>query len=173
MRGGGRTRSSPPGSMPLIWVMALGATLLVSFVRPAAGADPMEARAVRVIQKLGLDRNLELLGGAAAEQTTTYQIIVRNKGAAEAHLMLTRELDAAIPRYRDQWDRNMAAAYLDHLTIDQMESVAEKGRQSPFVRSFMSAQADIDADMQARSTGLLKDMLTAVLLKMFKEITPK
>jgi len=27
--------------------------------------------------------------------------------------------------------------------------------------------------MQARSTGLLKDMLTAVLLKMFKEITPK
>jgi hypothetical protein len=48
-------------------------------------------------------------------------MVVRNNGESEAHRILSQQLDAAVPRYKDQWDRNMEAAYLDHLTIDEME----------------------------------------------------
>ena len=68
------------------------------------------------MRRLGLGKNLPILASQAAFRTQTYAIVVSQLGESRARALLVQHVQKAVPRYQDQWDQNLAAAYLERLT---------------------------------------------------------
>ena len=129
--------------------------------------------AMLLIKKTGMGQNLSSLGYQYAQQTTTYQIIVKNIGAEKARKLLMDEIGTALPKYQDRWDRNLADSYAEIFSPAELESLAEKPRESPYVSKLIAKQGEVGQRMQAKSTDLLKEFLSEALGSAFSKVTPK
>ena len=113
-----------------------------------------------------------MLSFETAQATMTYRMVVAKKGDATARQMLIQQVLAIAPLFQDRWDRNLADAYLLHCTPEQLASVTKDRQASPFFTAVSAQRSAAGADMQKTSSKLLTDMVAAVLLQMFKQITP-
>ena len=85
--------------------VALASSLVIA-------SDP-KIDAMTLVKKARLGDNLPSLGYQYAQRTTTYQIIVKSVGAEKAQLLVQSEIDNARPKYQEQWDKNLAASYVE------------------------------------------------------------
>ncbi len=166
-----RTRHKTASGRFLVILYALACLLAFGPVPVRAADDPKQV-ALAFVQASGAGNNLKQLSFAAAQFTTTYRMVVQKKGEAEARHLLAEEVLAIAPQYQDQWNRNLADAYLLHCTPEQLASVTKDKQGSPFFQSVVLQRSAAGEDMQKSSSKLLKDMVAAVLLGLFKQITP-
>jgi hypothetical protein len=137
-------------------VVALGAYSL-SF-----SAEP-DSAALKMVRKLRLGENLSAMGYQAAITAQTYRVMIKNVGAEKARAVLLEELQKAKPKYQDKWDRNLAASYSESFSDEELQSIAEKQKDSPHIGKFIAKKGEVGSKMQAKSSGVLKDFVTEAL----------
>jgi hypothetical protein len=147
----------------------LGASLLCA---PSLAADP-ETAALAMIAKLGLGNNLKILGFLAAAKTQTYRIMVQTVGPNRTDTLIREELENASPKYQDQWNKRLAGVYAPRFSAEELESIAEYGRQSPQIKKLSGMkQSEIAAIMEANSKDILVDYVTDALTNAFRKVVP-
>ncbi len=104
--------------------------------------------------------------------TETYRIIVAKTTSSEAREILNKELDKTLPKYQQQWNENLALAYLEYLTSQELNSVFTERNSSPYLKKFQEKQADIGQSMQRKSSDLLVKAVAEVIGNAFQSIAP-
>src|SRR5262245_8185599 len=115
----------------------LGSIVLLGFLACSAafGADS-NAVALDMVKRLRLGENMKSIGLQTALRTQTYLIIAKTVGADKARTIVTEELGRVAPKYQGQWDKNLASAYAPLFTVEELQSITEKQRQSPHINKF-------------------------------------
>lgn len=132
-----------------------------------------QVTAVEYIEKFGIGSNLSSISHKAIKVTKTYQIIVSTKGESKANKIITAELKESISKHQKQWDSNLAKAYLEFLTINEINSLYYNGTSSPHSKKQRQLQSKIGASMQGKSKKLLLTVITETLEKSFKSMQSK
>ena len=136
--------------------------LAIAFAFGAALAQD-EASALRMVKSLGLGTNLGAMSYNFSKVTQTHLGIASKIGPQKADEMLRAGLAVAVPKYQDQWDKNLAQAWAPLMTNDEFASVASQKQQSPHFAKFMSLQNQAGATMKAKSQTLLTTVMTEAL----------
>jgi hypothetical protein len=152
----------------LLSAVLLGAWLLST---PSIAADS-EAAALTMIEKLRLGDNLKALGFQTASNSQTYRIMIQSVGPDRTRALVMEELDKAKPKYQDQWNRNLASAYAPLFSTEELQSITQNQRQSPYSKKFLSMQNEVGAAMQTKSKGLLVDYVTEAVTNAFRRVVP-
>src|SRR5882672_4454190 len=135
-------------------------------------AEPSSV-ALAMVKKLRLGDNLPSMGYQAATTTQTYRIIVQSVGPEKARTLITDELNRARPKYQDRWDKNLAASYSESFSEEELQSIADKQKASPYINKFLAKQGEVGNNMQAKSTELLDSFVTEVVSGAFNKVVPK
>lgn len=132
-----------------------------------------EESALKMVRALRLGENLAGMVYQFAKVTTTYRGVEAKVGPQKADQLLRAEIAVVVPRYQEQWNRNLAQAWAPLMTSAEFDSVATVKQQSPFASKFLSLQDRAGASMKTNSEPLLKTVLTEVLSSVFKKSTLK
>lgn len=147
--------------------------LLAALFLPLAGfAADSQAAALEMVRRLRLGENMKTIGLQAASRSQTYAIITKTVGPEKGRAVVTEELEKAAPKYQGQWDQNLASAYAPLFTAEELQSIAEKQRQSPHIKKFMAKQNEVGTAMQSKSTELLKQYVTEAITNAFRRVAP-
>ncbi len=125
--------------------------------------------ALAMVQSLDLGQNLEAMSVQTASSTQTYLIVSQKLGVAAADAAIRKEIAALLPNYQPQWNRNLADAYAEFLSPDELRSMAMLGKSSPHFGKFMSVRSQVSPRMQASSSALLQKLSAAALAKVFNQ----
>lgn len=132
-----------------------------------------EDSALKMVKALRLGDNLTGLTYQIAKTTTTFKIVETTLGPQKADEFLKAEMALVLPKYREQWNANLAQAWAPLMTAAEFDSVASDKQQSPFAGKFVSLQDKAGAAMKVNSEPLLKTVLTELLTGVFEKATPK
>ena len=55
-----------------------------------------------------------------------------------------------LPKYQDQWNKNLASAYAEHFTPEEMESLTRGKQKSPYLSKFKEKETQVDTAMQTK-----------------------
>lgn len=132
-----------------------------------------EDSALRMVKTLRLGDNLAGLTYQFAKTTTTFKIVETTLGPQKADELLKAEMAVVLPKYREQWNTNLAQAWTQLMSAAEFDSVASDKQQSPFAGKFVALQDKAGATMKINSEPLLKTVLTEVLTGVFEKAMPK
>lgn len=136
---------------------------------PWAASDDTHGAAALFVDQQHVGRNLPSLGWMVAIRTVTYAGLVHRLGLTEAESLVRAKLDLYRSAYQADWDANLASAYADYMTADELRSLAKYGSTSPFAAKLRSVQSDVGGEMQRASTPLLKSYVVDALNAAVKE----
>ena len=148
-------------------LLALWAVLLA----PGSALAQDEQAALKMVKALGLGTNLASMTYNFARISQTQQGLAMRIGPKKADELLRSELAATVPRYQDEWDRNLAAAWAHLMTAEELESVVSERQQSPHAAKFVAARDQAAISMRVKSQPLLEKLLAEVLLRTFEKGT--
>ena len=111
--------------------------------------------AADMVHKFQMGRNLEDIANRTAAATHTYGMAGPVKVTAEIHQL--------IPKYQSQWDDSLAKAYAAHLSPEELRSISEQGRSSPYFAKLQQVQSSVSEDMHANATPIVKALVTEAL----------
>jgi len=132
-------------------------------VAPMAQASEVDDSALAFVEERHLGDSLGWLGYQVASRTVTFGTIVNAIGKTQAQTLVKDELQRLQPQFQAQWDRNLAAAYAQAFTADELRAL-NKGDDPPMLANKLRAkQNDVGMDMKARSADLLRDFVTQAL----------
>lgn len=130
---------------------------------PMAHASEVDDSALAFVEERHLGDSLGWLGYQVASRTVTFGTIVNAIGKTQAQTLVKDELQRLQPQFQAQWDRNLAAAYAQAFTADELRAL-NKGDDPPMLANKLRAkQNDVGMDMKARSADLLRDFVTQAL----------
>jgi hypothetical protein len=115
-------------------------------------ADP----AADMVHNFGVGSNLERMADSVARATHANGSLPPGRSSQEIRKLL--------PKYQPQWDANLAKAYANHLNAEELRSLAESGRSSPYFGKLKQVQPAVSDDMQGMSKGILQDLVTEALV---------
>ena len=124
-----------------------------------ADASPTE-EALRFVEAMKLGNNIKVLSFRAAQRTNTFAIMQNNIGYEKAKAALTNELNKSISKHQAQWNQNLALAYLEYFTPEELNSISQEKQSSPHAKKFITSQSKVGASMQKTSKGLLEKIIT-------------
>ncbi|MDO7898363.1 hypothetical protein [Pseudomonas citrulli] len=142
-------------------VAALVAVIAFSTAVCAESSSLKAARTLVAQEQMG--RNLPSLALLAGKNTTTYAMIAEKLGNARANSALSEEINALLPRYQPKWDENLAAAYEQSFSEQELSSLVAEGRASKYVATVRERQAEIGHYMQASAAPVLTALVTDAL----------
>jgi len=134
-----------------------------------ASADTAEEIAVQMVQEFELGSGLVPAGLLIAERTQTFAAIAARRGQATARRLVERELAAAAPSHRAEWERILARCYLEHFTPEELESITREGRRSPFAAKLAAEAKKIQSSVNARGAEFFSAYVTEALTRAFEE----
>ena len=73
------------------------------------------------------------------------------------------QIDAAVAKYGQQWQTNMARAWQPLLTDDEMTSLMNEGADSPYSGKYTELRTKAGQAMQASSQDLFREILGEVI----------
>jgi hypothetical protein len=135
---------------------------------PVAALPAGKEAATSLVEQQQLGRNLISLGWIVAIQTTTFAVLVNNLGQDGAATMLRAKLEAHRGAYQKVWDSNLAAAYANHLTVDELHSLAKYGSNSPYASRVHDVQNDVGREMESASKSILTSYVSEALMDALK-----
>lgn len=153
------------------WILLAGFSLI--FLSYPALSESQEDRMLAIIKHVHLGDNLGDIAAHAIQVTQTYRMIVMNQGADKAEEIIRKELAADIPKYQDQWDRNLAATYLEYYTPEEVESIFKDKEASPYAKKYLANRENVGVSMQKKSKDLMTSLCSEVMNNSFHYITPK
>jgi hypothetical protein len=152
-------------SFPRLRTLFVALSILVTGIAFAQ----TEESALKMVRELRLGQNLGGMSYKLSKVTATYQGIAAKVGPQKADEMLRAELAIAVPRHQDQWDRNLAKAWVPLMTSSEFDSIAVEKQKSPHAAKFSSLQNQAGAAMKADSEKLLVTVMTEALNKAFEK----
>jgi hypothetical protein len=147
--------------------------LALGLVTSTAYAASPEDVAMTFVQQYHFGQNLPVISYLTATRTQTYAMIVKELGEQKAQSLVKGEIDKVLPAYQNQWDANLAASYAQVFSKEQLQSLVDEGKASRYLGDLKSKQSDVGALMQAKSTGLLKELVSKAMLAAFLQTVPK
>jgi hypothetical protein len=120
-------------------------------ISPQQTADP----AADLVHNFGVGSNLERMATSVARGAHTNGMLSPGQS--------TEEIRKLLPKYQPQWDANLAKAYANHLSAEELRSLAKTGRSSPYFGKLTQVQPLVSADMQQMSKGILQGLVTEAL----------
>lgn len=126
--------------------------------------------AVEFVEKSGVGNNLTQLSARAALGTQTYRMIVAEVGEKEANQLLKELIKITTTKYQSEWNQKLAEAYLQHFSIEELNSVYYEKGKSEYARKMLSKRGDVGETMQEKSKGLLNTIVTEILTSIFKRV---
>lgn len=133
-----------------------------------AAPDP----ALVFVQDHHLGESLGWLGYQVASRTVTFATIVETVGRTEAQTLVQDELKSLQPEYQVEWDRNLAAAYAQSFTPEELQQLNVGEPAEPLANKFRNKQRDVGMDMKGRSSELLKVYVSTALDSALKKAKP-
>lgn len=82
------------------------------------------------------------------------------------------QIDQAVIKYGDEWQRNMALAWTPLLTDEELTSLTNSGAQSPYTGKYLDLRDEAGQSMQALSGPLFRTALEEVIRNTLKELSP-
>ena len=128
-------------------------------VDPVAPGDPAAA----LVQRFNMGQGLRGLALDAARATNTYASLVQQLGKATADQQVQTQLDRHLPRYQAAWDQRLSDLYAQHLSAEELRSLAREGTRSPYAAKFSAVQPQVAAQMRTQSRPLLTELVTKAL----------
>jgi hypothetical protein len=128
----------------------------------------VEDAAANLVKRQHMGGNLGPLAVAMAVRTPTFATLATKLGAAEAKAEVKREVSVLVYRYQPRWNQNLASAYAKHFNAEELASLAEAGRQSPYARTSSNKLAAMAVDMRNESEPVLAELVTETLLNVAK-----
>lgn len=86
---------------------------------------------------------------------------------------MSNELDKHAHQFQEQWDDNLAKAYAENLTRDELVSLASEGRHSRYVGKLSEKQRAVGESMQRMSMPILTRYVTKVMTSAFSTISTR
>lgn len=128
-------------------------------VDPIAPSNPATA----LVQRFNMGQGLRGLALDAARATNSYASLVQQLGKATADQQVQTQLDRHLPHYQAAWDQRLAGLYAQHLSAEELLSLAREGTRSPYAAKFRTIQPQVAAQMRAQSRPLLTELVTKAL----------
>jgi len=139
------------------WILCLLVGLY--FVPAMAGAveeTTPEERSLFLVKMYRFDKTLRPISYRLASNTQTFRMMVDEVGAEKAERMMRSELNKVIPQYQEQWNQNLAAAYAEVLSEEEVRSLTYDGAQSQHVGVLKQ--------------GLLSEMVTQAMTAAYRRL---
>lgn len=147
-------------ALTLVFVLLISVS---STLARNAQASEVDDSALAFVQERHLGESLGWLGYQVASRTPTFGSIVEVIGKTQAQALVKDELQRLQPQFQAQWDRNLAAAYAQSFTAQELRAM-NKGDDPPMLANKLRAkQNDVGMDMKARSADLLRDFVSQAL----------
>lgn len=151
--------------------LAVIACLLQDIPR-SAHADEVDDTALTLVRERHLGDSLGWLGYQVASRTVTFATLVDTLGKTQAQELVQGELQKLQPEFQTQWDSNLAAAYAHAFTAPELQAL-NNGDDSPeLANKFRARNAEVGADMKARSAELLSSFVSRALGNAQKTLEP-
>jgi len=135
-----------------------------------AGASANE-EAVRFVEEFGIGKNLKPIAARTAMGMKTFKIILDIAGKEGAQKLIVPAMEDSISKYQDDWNASLAVAHLKYFTEDQLKSVREKKKNSPYFSELGKKQALIGKFMQENSKELLVKIVSEAMQKAYENAT--
>ena len=166
-------------SPPFIFVNRLYLLRTVIFfigvwlLQPLVFATESNSAALKLVEKMRLGDNLGILSYQTILKTHTYLIMANTVGPEKAQFLIKEEIKKTTPKYQHQWNQNLAQSYAEFFTHEELESLSEKHKASPYVNKLFMSQDKVGKSMQARSKNILHSVIFDVLSNTFSKVVPK
>lgn len=144
-------------------VFILSIIVALSGLSVATFAATPEAIALQLVEKYRFGENLRSMSYQSATLTQTYGMIVEKLGEQQAKSIIKQEIDKLIPEYQPQWNKNLAFCYSQFISVDKLQSILDEGPASQHSNEIRSKLNEIGPLMQAKSAGILNELLTKAI----------
>lgn len=147
------------------WIIVLALLLVLSNHPLRAGAQPPaepSPAAAEFARRLAVGQ-LELMVMQAIAKTSTFQMLAKRHDQEVLTKYMTQAVIKVVPKHRADWERNLASAYARHLTDEEMASLAEGPKTSPYFDKFQAAYPLAAAEMREASMPILEKAAAEVL----------
>ncbi|HEY0286962.1 MAG TPA: hypothetical protein VGC62_08130 [Pseudomonas sp.] len=129
-------------------------------------------QALVFVQDHHLGESLGWLGYQVASRTVTFATIVQAVGRTQAQTLVQDQLQSLQPQYQSEWDRNLAAAYAQSFSSEELQQLNTGEPAQPLANKFRTKQRDVGMDMKGRSSELLKVFVSTALDSALKKAKP-
>lgn len=143
-------------------VLALLGMLLLESPRSALAAQEHDA-ALAFVQQRHLGDSLAWLGYQVASRTVTFTALVQKMGKTQAQTTVQTALQHLQPSYQEQWNSNMAAAYAESFTLNELRELNEGNAPTALATKFRAKQKDVGMSIKSKSDELLKSFVAKAL----------
>ena len=143
-------------------------TLAVFLLSPPSWSNP-EDDALVFVKNTGIGNNLERIAIRVAMDTQTYRMINADVGKTAAANLVKKHIKITTRDYQDEWNENLAASYLEYLSAEELNSIYNDKKSSPYLEKFQARQNDVGASMQHRSKNLLQKVVSEAMKNAFTE----
>ena len=144
-------------------ILGLLVLVLLGGPRSALAVQGNDA-ALAFVQQRHLGDSLAWLGYQVASRTVTFATLVQKVGKTQAQTAVQTALQHLQPRYQEQWNSNMAAAYAESFTPEELRELNEGSPPSALANKFRAKQKDVGMSMKAKSDELLNTFVSKALL---------
>lgn len=148
------------------------AFMLLLVLSPLTMANPTDSEA-DFIQRQHVGRNLKTLAVSVALRTQTFAVMASKLGAPEAQRLVSQELDAHAGQFQGQWNANLAKIYAEHLTPQELASLASEGKNSRFFDKLIAKQEVVGTEMEQLSKPISTKYVTAAMTGAFDKFSSR
>lgn len=135
--------------------------LLLAFTSVEASDDAPSEAAMAFAGQFSDDQlsgMLSRIGGGSQAMIELSQL-----GGTVVAEVFDLQIDAAVAKYGQQWQTNMALAWQPLLTDDEMTSLMSDGADSPYSGKYTELRTEAGQAMQASSQDLFREILGEVI----------
>ena len=149
--------------------MRAASVIILTFFLSASACLASEASdaALSMVKALALGNNLGQIGLRVATTTQTFRMIAQKLGHEKATVFVKEDLEKVLPKYQEQWNKNLAQSYAEHFNSTELRSIANEKQSSQYFSKFKSKQSEVGRSMQDKSTAVLTDFVTEAMNRSF------
>lgn len=148
---------------PFLRSLLLAASLATALAPGRARAEAYDAAYTMVTQG-PLANSLMTVATEYVRRMAGYANLERRIGDSQAQTLVQAELERLQPHYQDTWNQNLALAYTDFFSVEELNSLAKEGPYSRYVDKLKAERADVLQSVRARSTDLLRAFVLEALV---------
>lgn len=143
-------------------VVGIGSILAVA-PGGATHAQEVDPVALNFVQETGLNANFEtLLVGATSSNPKLNQLVLTH-GEKTVSDVYNAEVRQTLEKYQLKWDKNLAIAYQEHYTPEELQSLLEEEEESPYFEKLKAQDQSVANRMKEMSAPLLAKAVEEVV----------
>lgn len=119
-------------------------------------SDPSHNAAVTFVRSAGLHKSLSLLLLDSVKTDALVEKAISRYGFDSVKNMVVANIKSTATDYRDQWDNLLATLYSSQFDAHILQSICDKGENSPYFVDFISKQKQMGTSDTLHSSDIFK-----------------